>query len=825
MKVLYVEDESLNAGLIRQSFDQPGVDLQLDRVTNLGSAIETIGRSSSYDVVLLNLGLFSELGSELVQHIRRNQLPVGIVVSTRLNDPEAVRTALRAGVDEVVVMGEGGCFKGLMPILDRACCRAHGRVQRPDLPNSKSNHLAQEALLESQERYQALFSAITDAVLVHHLDEEDQPGLIVEANEVACELFGYTKDELLHLSIQDLDAPQSTVDRQHIVRELESGHSVLFEQVQLAKDGHRIPVEIHAHTIRLKGHSAILSTVRDISERKRSEEILRARNLQLMASEQQLRAANIMLLENEKQLLKNQAALQDNEKRLQTIMEHLPIGILVSERETGSIGYVNPSATEMIGLPQEQILWRPRQDFFIRSEELENTPIETEIGSGVKGVEQSLVTAEGKSIPVLHTAAWIHLFGREQVIEVFVDLSERKQAEAERKHLETQLRQSQKMEAIGQLAGGVAHDFNNLLQVIQGNIEIILAEAGQEQTVQNSLREVKQASDKAASLVRQLLAFSRRLPLKREVLNVNLVITELAKMLRRLIGEHIDLEIVTCSDLPSIFADRSQLEQVLMNLCVNSRDAMPQGGAITIETTWASCATRSCSCPANGSSRQFVRIRVTDTGLGIPVDLQDRIFEPFFTTKDVGKGTGLGLSTIYSIVKHHEGFVHFQSQPGQGTSFFICLPATHRESSDAGGNQSSAPSIAGQGEIILLAEDEELVRNLTIRILERAGYRVTVAKNGQEAMDLFHANPNLFDLAILDVVMPKRSGTQVYNSLQELRPDLPVLFSSGYSFDELDSLPLPPSHVPMIQKPFEPEDLLLQVQTLLTGSKKTQRKE
>jgi two-component system, cell cycle sensor histidine kinase and response regulator CckA len=677
--------------------------------------------------------------------------------------------------------------------------------------------MAQEALQESQDRYRALFSAITDAVLVHTLHDELQPGVIIDVNDVTCATLGYSKEELLKLSIQDLDAPESPIDRAHLVHELKAGHSILFEQVLLTKKGTRQPVEVHAQAFSLKGKPVVLATCRDISERKRADEIVRARNLQLMASEQQLTAANIMLMENERQLFKKQTALMESEKRLQTILERLPVGVLVSNRESQAIDYVNPAGAAMIGLPQDHILRQSRRAFFPGVKPSEGANLTG--GLEIQGEEQTLVPITGNAIPVLRTATHVQLYGHEEILEVFVDLSGQKKAESERKQLENQLRQSQKMEAVGQLAGGVAHDFNNLLQAIQGNTELALVELGVEHSARGYLREAKQASDKAATLVRQLLAFSRRLPLKRESLDLNQIISELVKMLRRLIGEHIDLEIHTTLELPRINADRSQIEQVLMNLCVNSRDAMPEGGKILIATSWAPCVDNACNCTANKTVNRFVRLTVEDTGIGIPTELKAKIFEPFFTTKEIGKGTGLGLSTVFSIVKQHEGYISFQSEPGRGTSFHICLPTSQIASTSDAVIQSPPTATAGHGETILLAEDEELVRNLTLRILERAGYRVHIARNGQEAIEMFQADPTLYELVILDVVMPKKGGPQVYHEIHQRYPDLPVLFSSGYSFDQLDTIPSPPSHVPMIQKPFEPDDLLGRVRELLPSKK------
>ncbi|MBN1344993.1 MAG: PAS domain S-box protein [Phycisphaerae bacterium] len=400
------------------------------------------------------------------------------------------------------------------------------------------------------------------------------------------------------------------------------------------------------------------------------------------------------------------------------------------------------------------------------------------------------------------------------------DITERKRAEEERTKLEEQLRHSQKMEAVGQLAGGVAHDFNNLLQGIQGYTEMALLEVPQANPAHADLKEVLKASDRAAVLVRQLLAFSRRETLRPRYLDLNDVVAGLMKMLRRVIGEHIELSVVPGSDIGTVYADLGQIEQVLMNLCVNARDAMPDGGRIVIETGRAHFDRHYVEEHPWALEGDYVSLAVSDTGVGIPAEIRDRVFEPFFTTKEVGKGTGLGLATVYAIVKRHEGDISVYSEPGKGSTFRIYLPTQEEPDSREQSRTPGQRETPGGSETILVAEDDELVRDLTIRVLGGAGYTVIAARDGQEALDLFSQYRARINLALLDVVMPKKSGRVVYDTISETHPNLPVIFSSGYSYNVLETGSLPEEGYDLIQKPYNPKDLLHRVREALERSRR-----
>lgn len=383
----------------------------------------------------------------------------------------------------------------------------------------------------------------------------------------------------------------------------------------------------------------------------------------------------------------------------------------------------------------------------------------------------------------------------------------------EQKALEGQLRQSQKMEAIGQLAGGVAHDFNNILQVIAGYGNFLLELLPPESESGEYAREIVQGVERATGLTRQLLAFGSRQTLEMEDLDLNEVVGGMARMIRRIIGEDIEMAFSGGKGLPAVRGDRGQMEQVLLNLCVNARDAMPGGGMLTIRTENAVIDRQYCETHDWAAPGDHVLLSVADTGCGMDAGTQARIFDPFFTTKGPGEGTGLGLATVYGIVRQHQGMVQVRSEPGRGTVFEVFLPGV--EGRTQAPAAPSAESVSGGTETILVAEDDKFLRTLSARILESAGYSVLKAANGREALDLFSRHSGRIDLCLLDVVMPKLGGKGVYDFLRRGHPRLRFLFTSGYSAETVQAECAAKGGVDLIQKPYGPNTLLRKVRDVL----------
>jgi signal transduction histidine kinase/CheY-like chemotaxis protein len=387
----------------------------------------------------------------------------------------------------------------------------------------------------------------------------------------------------------------------------------------------------------------------------------------------------------------------------------------------------------------------------------------------------------------------------------------------ERHNLEEQLRQSQKMEAVGRLAGGVAHDFNNLLTVISGYSQL-LEERVTDPGMAGELKQIREAAERAAVLTRQLLAFSRRQVLQPQAISLNATLGNVEKLLRRLIGEDVELTTRYAGDLWTVKADPGQIEQVAMNLAVNARDAMPEGGKLTFQTENCGAGAEELREHPTMPVGDYVRLTVSDTGLGMDAATKAQIFEPFFTTKRLGEGTGLGLSTVYGIVKQSGGYVWVESEPGQGTSFAIYLPRT-----EAGPETAAAPSARAArplgSENILLVEDDERVRDFTSKVLKKNGYTVLEARDGAEAESVSRERSGEIELLVTDVVLPDISGIVVTQRIREQRPAIRVLLISGYSPDTHPWQGASQVGDPVLQKPFSPAELASEVRKILDASR------
>ena len=395
--------------------------------------------------------------------------------------------------------------------------------------------------------------------------------------------------------------------------------------------------------------------------------------------------------------------------------------------------------------------------------------------------------------------------------------SERRQAEERLRQSQAQLVQSQKMEAVGRLAGGIAHDFNNLLTVITGYGEIILLRLDEKSPLRREAEEIQRAADRAAGLTRQLLAFSRKQVLQPKILDLNHLVEGMEKMLQRLIGEDIELRAVFDRELGRVKADQGQLEQVILNLVVNGRDAMPHGGKLTIETANVFLDQKSVFRNRNLEPGDYVMLAVTDTGVGMTEEVKAHLFEPFFSTKGVGKGTGLGLATSYGIVIQSEGDIRVYSEPGSGTTFKIYLPRLFEKASDAPTPKPST-DLPGGTETVLIVEDDAAVRKLITTVLRRCGYQLREAVNAVEALALIERDP-FFDLVITDVVMPQMSGKELYNELVKREPGVRVLFISGYTDDALAHHGVLDEGLFFLEKPFSPARLAQKVREVLDASR------
>jgi len=428
-------------------------------------------------------------------------------------------------------------------------------------------------------------------------------------------------------------------------------------------------------------------------------------------------------------------------------------------------------------------------------------------------VEHFLTLRNGSKPLLEHTYSFAELPSQPpMLLTLFRDLTAQKR-------LEEQLRQSQKMDAIGQLAGGVAHDFNNMLTVIHGYASLLLTGGSLTGATGKAAQQIVQAADRAAGLTRQLLTFSRRQVMQSRRLDLNEVLANMANMLSRMLGEDVALETNYSPGPARVNADASMLEQVLLNLAVNARDAMPRGGQLQVSISVADIQ-KSCSTQ-NGDARpgRFVCLTATDTGCGIAPEILDRIFEPFFTTKEVGKGTGLGLATVYGIVKQHGGWIEVESKLGQGSTFRVYFPAVG-DKDEQPAEQTADLAVRGGTETILVVEDEQLVRDLVCNLLRGYGYRILAAASGAQALEVWRENRSQISLVVTDVVMPGAvNGRELAERLWLDRPDLKVILTSGYSADVAGREWVVGHGLNYLQKPYHPRSLALAVRACLDGGK------
>jgi PAS domain S-box-containing protein len=647
-----------------------------------------------------------------------------------------------------------------------------------------------QRLSRSEASFRTLVERSPDAVLVHV-----GPFVVRYVNGALLAMLGYDDaSELIGKSA--LTAVVHPDERAGI--ESASRDATVLRRVRwLRKDGAVIVAEGYRVAITFDGEPAMVVVARDITEKLRIEAGLEEAARERRRSEQE---------------------------RYHIMFEGSPLPILMFEPATLAFVAVNDAACGAYGYSREEFL-RLRMPDLKRDEDVAElvTGMAHVMSADRIGTSQQPwrrvrqhKRKDGTALEMDITAHAVTFEGRRVMLAIGCDVTETRR-------LEEHLRQAQKMEAVGSLAGGVAHDFNNLLSIILSYTTLLLNDTAPGDPARADLEEVMHAGERAAELTRQLLAFSRKQVLEPKVIDLNQIVAGLEKMLRRLLGEAVQLSLLTSHKLGRIHADPGQIERVIMNLVVNARDASPSGGTVTIETANVELDAEYVAAHPAVSAGSYVMLAVTDTGHGMDKATQARAFEPFFTTKGVGKGTGLGLSTVFGIVRQSGGHIWLYSEPGKGTTFKIYLPRTDRVAAETTADPAAAEVMTGS-ETILIAEDEDQVRHIMRTILRRQGYNVLEAQNAGEAFLIAEKYPAKIHLLVTDVVMPHMSGRELVERLGPMRPELKVLYVSGYTENSIVHHGVLDAGIAFLQKPITPQALLRKVREVLGRRARPSRK-
>jgi PAS domain S-box-containing protein len=637
----------------------------------------------------------------------------------------------------------------------------------------RERRAAELHLHSSEDRYRELFEANPQPTMVYDLETLR----FLAVNQAAVEKYGYSREEFRSLTIKDIrpaeDVP-ALLERVSHPRRPERIEGQPWRHCR--KDGSVMEVEVLSSAIEFDGQDARLVLVNDVTERRRTE-----------------------------------ATLRNSEERFRQMAEHIQEAFYVIDLVSMTALYISPTWATIWGRPIEDardpFIWlnsiHPDDQAAMSASQAAVARGETAVLTfRVIHPDGSVRWVLGRSFPVRDDTGRVY-----RMVGVASDTTEIRQ-------VQEQFVQAQKMEAVGRLAGGVAHDFNNLLTVILSWTAILLERRGQDGAEREMLTEIESAGERAAGLTRQLLAFSRKQVLAPRVLDMNALIADTEKLLRRLIGEDIDLRTVLVPALGTALADPGQVEQVIMNLVVNARDAMPNGGTLTIETANADMRHEPVHLGEGPRAARYVMVAVGDTGAGMDAETQAHLFEPFFTTKGVGKGTGLGLATVYGIVQQSGGFIRVESEAGAGTTFRLYWPEVERVAVVK--ESASGPHATLRGtETVLVVEDDEQIRNLSRTILTARGYLVLVAENGEHALTLAAEHEGAIHLMLTDVIMPGMSGRELADRLNAAHPAMRVLYASGYTDEMIAHHGVLEPGVAFLQKPFTPGNLAQRVRDVL----------
>jgi len=759
LRLLLVEDMPADAELAVATLKRAGYALSFE-VVDSPELFRQHLEQGEYDLVLADHNLRTWTGMDALEILQRCNKDVPLVVVTATLGDEAAVDYIKRGAADYVLKHR----------LDRLPLAVSRTLRDKAFREEKAR--LQDQILCAKREWELTFDTVPDPVLV--LDKECR---IQRANRPAAELLGIGFRQMIgrkcYEILHALDEPPADCPHQHLLQTGQEARGDI-EEPRLGKVFHVTCTPLRDTGGALRGSVHVM---RDITERKQADE-----------------------------------ALRQSEARYRSLFENATYGIFQVGLD-GSFVDANPALVRMLGYgSKEELLTRNlATDIFDDPEASVSLLAGHQTKAYQQGIEVAWKRKDGTPITVRATGRAVH-DQQEQLAHIEVIAHD----VTERRMLEKQNRQLQKFEAIGRLAGGIAHDFNNVIGAVLGWAQIGFAEAPEGSRLRSHFKKIRDQAVGAAGLTRQLLAFARRQILEPRNINLNQTIAEVVSLLEKILGAQIEVKTVQARDLMPAFADATQVEQVLMNLCLNARDAMPQGGSLLIETQNAQVDEEYCRLRAYARPGRYVLLSVSDTGVGMDAATLERIFEPFFTTKEAGSGTGLGLAMVYGIVKQHGGFVQVYSEPGHGTTFRVYFPAGAGVAEEQ--KKSEPDQVQGGAETILVVEDHEGMRTMAQEALSGLGYDVLLASDGEEAVRMFEAECDRVALVVLDVVMPKLNGPKAYVQMSARKPGLPAIFTTGYSAEMGMLSSMLERGAVILQKPYNPASLGRKVREVLDAS-------
>jgi PAS domain S-box-containing protein len=756
VRILHLEDNSTDAEFLRSLLDENGVDAEIIRVDTEAQYLDMLSHRE-FDLIVSDFSLPSFDGSAALKYARdlRPEVPF-IFVSGTIGEEAAITSLLNGATDYVLK----GRMERLVPAVRRAISEQQERKARAH---------AEKALRQSEESFRHLFYTNPLPMWVYDSDTLE----FLEVNNTAVQKYGYTREQFLRMRVTDIRPKEDRGKFEEDFSRNRETVSHLRNSRHVLNDGRIIDVDMTWHALDFAGRNAAMVVAMDVTERNRAEQ-----------------------------------ALRESEARFRLISENVEDLIALIDLQ-GRRTYASPSYRRILGDPAKLLGTYFYNSIHPDDRDRIRRSFEETVRTGLGRREEYRIMSQDGGIRHVESQGSVIRDGNgniKNVVLVSRDVTEKKQ-------LEEQFLRAQRLESLGTLAGGIAHDLNNVLAPILLALAILKESVTSENGLR-TLRTLEASAQRGSQVVKQILTFARGMKGERGLFQPRHTIQETAAIIRETFPRSIDIQEDIARDLWTIQGDATQLHQLMMNLCVNARDAMPSGGKLSLSAENTTLTSGNAPASAGGRTGQFVKVTISDTGTGIPPKVLDRMFDPFFTTKPQGKGTGLGLSTVHSIVKGHEGFIDITTEVGKGSTFDIYLPAAGVEEPVARPVKGIG-LIHGNGELVLVVDDEASIREISRQTLEASGYRVITASNGAEAVALYRSRGNDISLVVSDLMMPEMDGSRTFDVIRSMNPTVKILGSSGLVGGMDSEGKSGPRLDDVLQKPYTTDELLRKVQGLL----------